>query len=52
MYRQTLLSEVNKPIHTVGSFQLIFVFYSATCTEAAVTGFSTPDDGCCDTRNI
>ena len=20
--------------------------------EAAVTGFSTPDDGCCDTRNM
>ena len=23
-----------------------------TCTGAAVTVFSTPDDGCCDTRNM
>jgi len=23
-----------------------------TCKEAAVTAFTTPDDGCCDTRNM
>ena len=23
-----------------------------TCTEVAVTVFNTPDDGCCDTRNM
>jgi len=27
-----LLSEVNKPTHTVSSVQLILVFYSMTCT--------------------
>jgi len=27
-----VLSEVNKPTHTVSSFQLILVFYTMTCT--------------------
>jgi len=34
MYHHPSLSEVNKPTHTVMSFQY------------------TPDDGCCDTRNM
>jgi len=32
MYHHPLLSEVNKPTHTVSSFQLILLFYSMTCT--------------------
>jgi len=32
MYHHPLLSEVNKPTHTVSSFLLILVFYSMTCT--------------------
>ena len=53
MYRHPLLSEVNSPTHTVSSFQLILVFYSMTCTGGCGYSFQiTPDDGCCDTRNM
>ena len=52
MYRHTLLSEGNKPTHTVSSFHLILVFYSMTCTGGCGYSFNTPDDGCCDTRNM
>jgi len=32
MYHQPLLTEVNKPTHTVSWLQLILVFYIMNCT--------------------
>ena len=53
MYHCPLLSEVNKLTYNfVGSFQLILAFHSMTCTGGCGYKFSTPDERCCDTRNM
>ena len=52
-YHSKLLSTVNKQTQgqfTLANFNLYFTLLPIP--EVAVTFFSTPDDGCCDARNM